>query len=678
MSLPPIAVPKSAAAAGTGPGPGPSPSSQLRATLTSVALPGAPVTPQAPAAPPPQIPRIPPPLEDRIFPTQPGVAAVYSQQLSHNWELCPSVWVRDARECLQWDTPAPLLLLLVCFPAPGPPYSTHDITKGHPSLAGTPPGHGSTPGLSQVSVSTAHLYRYLKSCESGRGSPYPSGQNAAQLVYSPPTQPMNAQPQSRPFAAGPRASHHQFFQRTQMQQVRPTIPSNSPSIRPGSQTPTAAVYPPPNQPIMMTMTPMPFPSPQAAQYYIPQYRHSTPQYVGPPQQYSVQPPGPNTFYPTPPGEFPTPYAGPPYYPGQAVYTPSPPIIVPTPQQPPPTKREKKTIRIRDPNQGGRDITEEIMSGGGTGSRNPTPPVGRPSSTPTPAEPGRLPRQCGNVDNTQLGSHTPDHGPVGYSVDSTPHLSTSAVDVKPDEKPKQDPAPALKPPSPGLQPLDPPAEKSDPAPPEKPPEPPFPAPAAPPSTGPSPPAPAVSPAQPPPPEEPAPTPKDEPKLPPLTPPQPQSSDSERPPPELPHGPPAAPTPPPPLLKAINGLTDKDEASLSRELEAPPPESARPPSPPPSQPVAPPLAGGDAWRRSSGRGAAAEALPRAGVEGAPVSRRRRRGDAPGQQRRPAAPPQSQKKPSFSSSRFTCTKDLEKAKRRSPRGGGPGQGETGPAGG
>nr|1LJ2_C Chain C, eukaryotic protein synthesis initiation factor [synthetic construct]1LJ2_D Chain D, eukaryotic protein synthesis initiation factor [synthetic construct] len=26
------------------------------------------------------------------------------------------------------------------------------------------------------------------------------------------------------------------------------------------------------------------------------------------------------------------------------------------------KRERKTIRIRDPNQGGKDITEEIMSG----------------------------------------------------------------------------------------------------------------------------------------------------------------------------------------------------------------------------------------------------------------------------------------------------------------------------
>uniref|UniRef100_A0A672K923 Uncharacterized protein n=1 Tax=Sinocyclocheilus grahami TaxID=75366 RepID=A0A672K923_SINGR len=55
-----------------------------------------------------------------------------------------------------------------------------------------------------------------------------------------------------------------------MQQARPTIPTNNPSIRPGSQTPTATVYSP-NQAIMMTMTPMPFPT-QTHQYYIPQVK----------------------------------------------------------------------------------------------------------------------------------------------------------------------------------------------------------------------------------------------------------------------------------------------------------------------------------------------------------------------------------------------------------------------
>uniref|UniRef100_A0A8C7SQ01 Eukaryotic translation initiation factor 4 gamma 3 n=1 Tax=Oncorhynchus mykiss TaxID=8022 RepID=A0A8C7SQ01_ONCMY len=352
MSLPTKIVQKPATVAVSGPGTVPSPSSQLRATLTSVSLPpGAPGAPQSNAVPPPQIPRVQPSLDDRIFPTQPGVTAVYSVPRH-----------------------------------PGPPYTAHDITKGHPNLAGTPPGHAHSPALSQVSVPTASPYRYPKGWEAGGGSPYTTGQNAGStpLVYSPQTQQMNAQPQSRPFATGPRPTHHQFFQRAQMQTARPTIPTNTSSLRPGSQNPTAAVYPP-NQPTMMMMAPMPFPSPQAAQYYIPQYRHSTP-YVGPPQPFSVQPPGSGTFYPGPgPGEYPAQYApGPQFYPGQQVYPPSPPIIVPTPQQPPPAKREKKPIRIRDPNQGGRDITEEIMAGG-TGSRNPTPPVGRPSSTPTPPQ-----------------------------------------------------------------------------------------------------------------------------------------------------------------------------------------------------------------------------------------------------------------------------------------------------
>ncbi|XP_053172576.1 eukaryotic translation initiation factor 4 gamma 3 [Scomber japonicus] len=431
MSLPPKVVTKPAAAvAASGAGGGSSPSGQLR-TLTSVSLPpGAPTAPQPGAVPPPQY---------------------------------PLTWVpRHA----------------------GPPYTAHDITKGHPNLAGTPPGHAHSPALSQVSVPTASPYRYPKGWETGGGSPYNPGQNAgsAPLVYSPQTQPMNAQPQSRPFATGPRPTHHQggfrpiqFFQRTQMQTARPTIPTNTPSIRPGGQTPTAAVYPT-NQAIMMTMAPMPFPSPQAAQYYIPQYRHSTP-YVGPPQQYSVQPPGSGTFYPGPgPGEYPAPYhplryhppvspsvpapvqtAGPPYYPGQTVYPPSPPIIVPTPQQPPPpAKREKKTIRIRDPNQGGRDITEEIMAGG-SGSRNSTPPVGPPSSTPTPPQQQQLsssqtPEQQQQQQQQQQQPQPPQPQQAhsgGYTMEP-PHIpqpqqpqqpqTTGASDTKPgpDETPKLEP------------------------------------------------------------------------------------------------------------------------------------------------------------------------------------------------------------------------------------------------
>uniref|UniRef100_A0A8B9VR10 Eukaryotic translation initiation factor 4 gamma 3 n=1 Tax=Anas zonorhyncha TaxID=75864 RepID=A0A8B9VR10_9AVES len=219
----------------------------------------------------------------------------------------------------------------------------------------------------------------------------------------------------------------------------------SPSIRPGAQTPTAVYQT--NQHIMMVNhLPMPYPMPQGPQYCIPQYRHSGPPYVGPPQQYPVQPPGPGPFYPGPgPGEFPNAY-GTPFYPSQPVYQ-SAPIIVPTQQQqPPPAKREKKTIRIRDPNQGGKDITEEIMSGGG--SRNPTPPIMRPTSTPTPPQ--------------QLSSQVPEHSPVVYGPVENTHLAastpvTAASNPKQEEKPKPDPV--LKPSSPVLRP-EPTVEKKD--------------------------------------------------------------------------------------------------------------------------------------------------------------------------------------------------------------------------
>ncbi|KAJ8387227.1 hypothetical protein AAFF_G00159460 [Aldrovandia affinis] len=328
---------------------------------------------------------------------------------------------------------------------------------------------------------------------------------------------------------------------------------------------------------MMTMTPMPFPSPQTAQYYIPQYRHSTPQYVGPPQQYSVQPPGPSTFYPSPgPGEFPTPYAGPPYYPGQAVYTPSPPIIVPTPQQPPPAKREKKTIRIRDPNQGGKDITEEIMAA-----------ILHPDPTAAAGQPGPGSRPC----RVQRGQRPPS-------------LCRRRLETRREAKAGSCP---LKSRSPGLRPLDPPQRRATPPPlrnrgsfPPRAPRAPSVSPI--PAVSPSKPAPVAEPA------EPSLALKDEPKPPAPAPPQPQSVDSERPPAVLPHGRSAPPAPPqpesvdserPPVelphgrpaspaagVKAVNGLTDKEAASLRGEQETPPPEPVRPSSPPHSQPAAPP--------------------------------------------------------------------------------------------
>ncbi|XP_040279491.1 eukaryotic translation initiation factor 4 gamma 3 isoform X2 [Bufo bufo] len=394
MSLPHKPALKSAAPTGAGTGVlGPPPSAAVPAAVPSSAVPPPPPSASSAAASHPGIRALQPPpavalsrgalpqgLDERIF----SPSAVYS-----------TVAAQVARQ------PGP--------PAPSP-YSTHDLTKGHPNLAATPPGHASSPGLSQAS--------------------YATGQSAAAptLVYPQPPQTMSTQPQTRtPFAAGPRPTHHQggfrpiqFFQRPQIQPPRATIQNSNPSIRTNAQTPTAAVYQTNQHIMMVNHLPMPYAMPQGPQYCIPQYRHSTPPYVGPPQQYSVQPPGPSPFYPGPgPGEFPTPY-GNPFYPSQPVYQ-SAPIIVPTqqPQQPPPpTKREKKTIRIRDPNQGGKDITEEIMSGGG--SRNPTPPILRPSSTPTPPQ--------------QLPNQAPEHSPVVYGAVESPHL-TATREHKTEEKPK---------------------------------------------------------------------------------------------------------------------------------------------------------------------------------------------------------------------------------------------------
>ncbi|XP_060799381.1 eukaryotic translation initiation factor 4 gamma 1-like isoform X2 [Neoarius graeffei] len=167
--------------------------------------------------------------------------------------------------------------------------------------------------------------------------------------------------------------------------VRPTLPTNPARaqassaprpIPPPHGTPTPHVFQPGSQMMMIPPQPISFSNSQGPAYYIPgQYR---PSYVST-QQYQVA--GSPNFYP---GSSPAEYAGA-YYPAQPQFTPSvataPVLMNPAPQQqqapPPPqhsapTKRERKQIRIRDPNQGGRDITEEIMSGGRSASTPPPP------------------------------------------------------------------------------------------------------------------------------------------------------------------------------------------------------------------------------------------------------------------------------------------------------------------
>ncbi|NXH02103.1 IF4G1 factor, partial [Loxia leucoptera] len=159
---------------------------------------------------------------------------------------------------------------------------------------------------------------------------------------------------------------HFYQNRAQPPASASRVQSNT-TARPG---PPAHVYPAASQ-VMMIPSQISY-TPSQGAYYIPGQGRST--YVVPTQQYPVQPGAPS-FYPgASPTEFGT-YAGA-YYPAQGVQqfsagVPTAQVIVS--QQPPiPPKRERKTIRIRDPNQGGKDITEEIMSGARTSS-TPTPP-----------------------------------------------------------------------------------------------------------------------------------------------------------------------------------------------------------------------------------------------------------------------------------------------------------------
>ncbi|XP_061574767.1 eukaryotic translation initiation factor 4 gamma 1-like isoform X3 [Cololabis saira] len=204
------------------------------------------------------------------------------------------------------------------------------------------------------------------------------------VVFATPPPPlMNPAPQPRQFAPGPRPLHQQpyFANRASM------APNSGPRGVPPSSAPRPVtpshVYQPGSQMMMIPQQQLPFPnSPQAPAFFIPgQYR--SPAYVATPQQYPVPTGTPGYYAGTSPAEYGT-YAGA-YYPAQPQFTPpvqaAPVIMNPAPQQQPPppqpsqhihTKRERKQIRIRDPNQGGRDITEEIMSGGRSGS-TPTPP-----------------------------------------------------------------------------------------------------------------------------------------------------------------------------------------------------------------------------------------------------------------------------------------------------------------
>ncbi|XP_059419871.1 eukaryotic translation initiation factor 4 gamma 1-like isoform X1 [Carassius carassius] len=251
---------------------------------------------------------------------------------------------------------------------------------------------------------------------------YPPGQPPS-VVFPGPSPQMNTAPQTRQvhclqamtFAPGPRALHQQPYypNRPNMQGGAPRLPHNS---TPRSVAPTH-VYQPTSQVMMIPQQQLQFANTQGHAIYLHgQYR--TP-YMPPTQQYSAG------FYPgSSPAEYGTydpslagrerqggggrgagrengrlslhgapltsqRYPAAAYYPATQQYPTSvstTPVMMspaqqqpaPPPQQAPPQQpgaaklRERKQIRIRDPNQGGRDITEEIMSGGRSTS-TPTPP-----------------------------------------------------------------------------------------------------------------------------------------------------------------------------------------------------------------------------------------------------------------------------------------------------------------
>ncbi|XP_047247457.1 eukaryotic translation initiation factor 4 gamma 1-like isoform X4 [Girardinichthys multiradiatus] len=224
---------------------------------------------------------------------------------------------------------------------------------------------------------------------------FPPGQPP--VVFASPAPPqMNPTPQPRQFAPGPRPLHQQPYYTNRGSLPPSSGPRGVPSSNaPRPVTPTHVYQAGPgSQMMMIPQQQLSFPSsPQGPAYFIGQYR--SPTYVATPQQYSV-PAGTPGFYPgTSPAEYGT-YGT--YYPAQPPFPTSvqaaPVIMNPAPQQqqapPPPsqhipTKRERKQIRIRDPNRGGQDITEEIMSGGRSGS-TPTPPqtaVSGSDNTPLP-------------------------------------------------------------------------------------------------------------------------------------------------------------------------------------------------------------------------------------------------------------------------------------------------------
>uniref|UniRef100_A0A672J8Q9 Eukaryotic translation initiation factor 4 gamma, 1a n=1 Tax=Salarias fasciatus TaxID=181472 RepID=A0A672J8Q9_SALFA len=188
------------------------------------------------------------------------------------------------------------------------------------------------------------------------------------LVFATPQPPqMNSAQQPRQFAAGPRTLHQQNYY-----QNRPTMATSAPRVQTSSGPrpvgPTH-VYPTSSQMMMISQQQLPFAgSPQG--YFIPPGQYRAP-YMPPTQQYPVTSASAG-FYPgTSPAEYPEPSlaarerrgGG-----GRGGGRENGRLSL----HGAPLTSQRYPGEIRDPNQGGRDITEEIMSGGRS-TTTPTPP-----------------------------------------------------------------------------------------------------------------------------------------------------------------------------------------------------------------------------------------------------------------------------------------------------------------
>ncbi|KAK3534830.1 hypothetical protein QTP86_026435 [Hemibagrus guttatus] len=286
---------------------------------------------------------------------------------------------------------------------------------------------------------------------------YPSGQPAS-VVFATPPPPMNSAPQPRQFAPGPRALHQQsYYSRGNLQSNAPRVATNNPP-RP---VPPPHVYPSSSQMVMIPQQQLPFPpNSQGHTYFIQSGQYRAP-YVHQTQQYSVAS-APAGFYPGTNPDYSSTYAGA-YYPAQAQYQPSVPAApvmmnpaqqqqAPPPQQQAPPqqhKRERKQVTIRDPNQGGRDITDEIMSGGRTTS-TPTPPhsVGAEGSSvqtnddcvqsTSPAAPDSTPPPCSDP------SPEPKSVPDVLAAPEDPVTPGQSENAVSDPSPSSSPAPPVLP------------------------------------------------------------------------------------------------------------------------------------------------------------------------------------------------------------------------------------------